>query len=56
MEQMERRTGKLLEQMEHLTRQEEEAKESVRDTIQKLKAESKSVQEPMKQRKEPVRG
>lgn len=56
MEQMEHRTGKLLEQMEHLTSQEEEKKPSVRDTIQKLKEENKSVQEPsMQQRKEPVR-
>lgn len=52
---MERRTGKLLEQMEHLTRQEEKKKTFVWDTIQKLKEENKSVQEPIQQRKEPVR-
>lgn len=57
MERMERRTGKLLEHMDRLAIREDQPRTSVRESIQKIKADQLTVHEPsQKRRKETVRG
>lgn len=57
MERMERRTENLLERMERLTVKEDQARMSVRESIQELKSERLTTHDaPQKQRKEAVRG